>query len=607
MGEVFKCHDLTLMRDVAIKFLSSDATGEAIARFQREAQVLGRLKHANILDVHDFGRSPDGRLFFIMSYLDGFSLAGYLRDHYPLRLEETLSILDQVCAGLENAHNRDILHRDIKPSNVMLVHTDQGRLQVKLIDFGIAKLTQTAEQSMTQKGVAIGTPTYMPPEMVRGEQADVRSDVYSFGVLMFELFTGRLPFIRDTGLETMLMHLNEPVPKLSDSCTGLPQPLVEELERIVSRCMAKNREDRFNSMSEVRTALSKIEPPPNLANAGEELASRAVRQKTKGSFGLLLAFGSIVIVSIGFAVFKQHSNTQSETVPILSKEPLEAEPQRPIPSEEDLDTRSKGSTLTLYREDNHDRVEGNLLTDDEDLEAGSKRYSWVPRWELRKSTSFTAAGLRHLAKLKITSLALGHTATDADALKVLAQIDTLKSLEITSCNELNNEDLAVLSGKKLSKLTLSGSKLNGDVCRYVAKIPDLEYFTLEKIQLTPNQLHSLLKLKDLRRLGFSGMTITSALSKELARLPIDQLDLKYCPIESGAFNNLRSSSIRMLYVECEQHLAYKPEEFKRLQLLNQLELRGIKKADALAIKRLLPNCRIGAKFPQKKLDPFDNL
>jgi Tol biopolymer transport system component len=258
MGEVYRARDTRLGREVAIKVLPEALARDAdrLHRFEQEARTIAALNHPNILAIHDIG-THDGAPFLVSELLEGMTLREKL-EAGPLPVRRAIEYALGFAQGLAAAHEKGIVHRDLKPENVFI--TRDGR--VKVLDFGLAKLVRPEERtetaltlgSGTLPGMVMGTVGYMSPEQVRGEASDARSDIFSFGAVLYEMMTGKRAFKRDTSAETMTAVLREEPPELSD--TGWQGPL--GLQRILTRCLEKSVERRFQSASDLAFAIESL-------------------------------------------------------------------------------------------------------------------------------------------------------------------------------------------------------------------------------------------------------------------------------------------------------------------------------------------------------------
>jgi eukaryotic-like serine/threonine-protein kinase len=257
MGEVYKSTHLTLDRPVVLKLLKKSFLSDPsiVQRFHREARAASRLNHPNSISIIDFGQTEDGTLFMAMEYLSGRSLARVIAEDQPIPEGRVVHIGAQILAALAEAHALGIIHRDLKPENVMLESRRDEPDFVKVLDFGIAKLNEPGDGAgkLTQAGIVCGTPGYMSPEQVRGDELDPRSDLYSVGVILYEMLTAKLPFEADTPMGLVTKHLVEAVPPLGVRKPGLH--VSPGLEALVLSCLAKNREERPGSAEELRASL----------------------------------------------------------------------------------------------------------------------------------------------------------------------------------------------------------------------------------------------------------------------------------------------------------------------------------------------------------------
>jgi len=260
MGVVYRAQHITLKRDLAVKVLLPEFGGkeEFVRRFEREAESASRLAHPHIIAVTDFGRTADGLLFLAMEYLDGRSLSSLIREG-PLPVDRAVTIVRQMLAALNRAHAAGIVHRDLKPDNIMLIDREGHHDFVKILDFGIAKVTEPepGREALTQAGVVFGTPEYLSPEQALGDKIDARADLYATGVILFEMLTGHRPFESDDKMRIISMHLSHPVPRMRSVYPAVDVPAA--LEDVVMQALEKERENRFASASAFLTALEEAE------------------------------------------------------------------------------------------------------------------------------------------------------------------------------------------------------------------------------------------------------------------------------------------------------------------------------------------------------------
>ncbi|MFD6176521.1 MULTISPECIES: Stk1 family PASTA domain-containing Ser/Thr kinase [unclassified Isoptericola] len=371
MAEVHIGHDTRLGRTVAIKVLRSDLARDPsfLARFRREAQSAAALNHPAIVAVYDTGEDtftdPQGATvpipFIVMEYVEGHTVRDILQDGAAVPIEEAIEITAGVLSALEYSHQAGIVHRDIKPANVMITPTGA----VKVMDFGIARAMADSAATMTQTHAVIGTAQYLSPEQARGETVDARSDIYSTGCLLFELLTGRPPFMGDSPVAVAYQHVGQAPQRPSELASDVP----EVLDRIVLKSLAKDRDARYSTAAEFRSDLetalrggdvtapllgaaaagaaatqvlgqggatqvmdpagtsqwgaTAVQPSPGGAPPEEEKKSR------KGLMWTLIAIGAIALATIITLIVINSAGEDNVTVPTLSETitPAEAEQQ----------------------------------------------------------------------------------------------------------------------------------------------------------------------------------------------------------------------------------------------------------------------------------------
>ncbi len=256
MGAVYLAEQVGLGHKVALKFLNRELSQdpELVRRFLNEAKSYARVSHPNAVALHDFGQDEEGNLFIGMEFVEGNDLRRLLTEKRRLPLHDALEIVLQVADVLAFAHEKGVIHRDLKPENIIVRQGMRG-LHVKVLDFGIARLIEEGQARLTAQGTIAGTPRYMSPEQVEGKEIDSRVDVYALGLLFYEMLTGTHPFEGTTIPEILRKQVMQPMPRLT--AAGIDAP---ELEAVILRATAKNREERFRSMTELAQAASGAVP-----------------------------------------------------------------------------------------------------------------------------------------------------------------------------------------------------------------------------------------------------------------------------------------------------------------------------------------------------------
>ena len=331
MGLVLEAEHQRLGQRVALKLLLPEirSMGEITARFEREARAVARLQGPHVARILDVDVLSDGSPFMVMELLRGRELGDELDERTKIPFREAVGYILQACAAMAEAHRMGIVHRDLKPANLFLCETGAHRT-VKVLDFGISKLTGDINASMTTTASAFGTPLYMSPEQVRSvKNVDARADIWSLGVVLYELLSGELPFTHESATGILAAILTEkPVP-IGKRCPEIPRPLADA----VMRALEKNPEDRFSDVRAFAAAIAPYGPPredPTLAAVMLELKGVGKPRSHGKRRNLLLAVTAVLVFGAAgaFVVLQSSSttNTPSPVVPV-------AEPATPaIPS-----------------------------------------------------------------------------------------------------------------------------------------------------------------------------------------------------------------------------------------------------------------------------------
>jgi eukaryotic-like serine/threonine-protein kinase len=321
MGVVYRAERVPLGKAVAVKFLHSIYADDqaSLARFERETRVLSKLTHPNCVSVIDFG--VDSSPYLVMDFAGGITLRAALDDG-KLKLDDAISIIRQVLAGLAHAHSHGIVHRDIKPANIMISDEIGTGRHVRLLDFGLARLATSA--NLTHSSVAIGTPSYMAPEQTLGGEVDVRTDIYQVGVVLFEMLTGERLFVAEDTASLLEMHRSAPVPHLGDVAPTMEQK--PGLDEVLQKALAKDPADRWQTAMDLSAALDDV------------MAGRWRKPKKRGS-GLARL---VLVVLLGGAAYagvnhwRDHKRpppppqlvANPDMVPVVSVDRADAAPER---------------------------------------------------------------------------------------------------------------------------------------------------------------------------------------------------------------------------------------------------------------------------------------
>ncbi len=316
MGAVYKGHDVTLQRDVAIKVMHAHfaQNKDFQGRFLQEARTAARMDHPGIVQVYDFGQDRSA-LYIVMKFIPGDNLEKMLRDLRVqdkwITVNESVLLIQQVAKALDYAHRQGVLHRDIKPGNVMIEPEPTEGLPYRAIltDLGLAKLAQGG--IVTQDGTSMGTPAYMSPEQALGNPTDSRSDVYSLGVLLFELATGRLPFPARSLADAIQYHVQTPPPAPRSIRPDLP----EVLEQIILKTLEKEPGKRFQSAAALATALKAI--------AKTTVTLRSAPSPLQATVSLFTQYQQSLIEQRGQSVleeFEQPSKVPQDRIQVLDQD-----------------------------------------------------------------------------------------------------------------------------------------------------------------------------------------------------------------------------------------------------------------------------------------------
>lgn len=562
MSTVYKARDQVLKRHVAVKLLRAGGRSEEqLIRLQREARAICQLKHNNIIEVYDFIVGDGNMPVLAMEYLKGESLDSLIKRDGPLPIEETIIICDQISDALSYAHQHHIMHRDLKPANIIIQSKDP--LQIKVIDFGIAKLLDE-DGSLTSSGTIVGTPSFISPEQARGDDADYRGDIYSLGCLMYTILTGRPPFRGPTMVETLHAQIHESAPSLNEANPQFDYP--PELEKIVTKALQKDPLDRYQTMDEMRLDLNALVQPAN-----EEFETVSDAPNATDSAKIEIKFFPIALLTVLLLLGVVSYQIVKNVTPS---------------AELDQMTTGKYSASTELEKENKivERKHGRGTWYSP---AGTKlTESHVQQFEALKvqrlsvaHTDVTDAQLERIAKLPLILLDIRDTKISNKGIQTICdkrpdlqalivekcpnidsegyrKIAELKNLHVLSLRDTNvsDADVEVLSTLKgLYLLYISHSPNITDACiPHLLRMEDLYSVRFDQTKVTPKGINQLAPMKKLLFLGIGQLNITdenmpnfsnnismidfhgNPISPEALRakvLPLPELwylDLRYC-------------------------------------------------------------------------------
>lgn len=532
-GAIFKARHVLLDKVVAIKLLNHESA-EHLMRFQQEAKTLAKLSHPNIIQVLELGSDKNGGPYLVMDWFEGCTLREHLAKLGAMPLAEAIPLLVQICRAISAAHRQGVLHRDIKPSNIMVARNRSGHLDVKLVDFGIAKDIGN-KPSYTQSGAAIGTPLYMSPEQAAGKKISVRSDLYSLGCVMYEVFTGHPPFEADSSVEVLQKHRCEQPPKLKAKNRKVMVP--PHIEALIYKLLSKAPEDRPESAQQVAAALEGSgEAKPSLAKI---LFSRKTLTRSTIALALLVVAAMIFHEISGLNVLPNDLHKWLTKTTSLSK------PKRHVPetlvSLTDYaaqKTRTKTAKVgpaqkavnwarlglndeSLAAEVGpHWQIEKLFLTGNPITDKGLKSLSILPLEELDISyTAATGSGLKHLQKPELLKkLNMDNAFVTNEALNALKSLRNLDDLSVSD-NQKVTTLTAVRQLHKLTRLSAGKTKLDYKGLLPLEQCQQLIYLKLSGVKMTPAMIQIVSSLKNLRVLEIKDAQLTDESIKSIAKIP----------------------------------------------------------------------------------------
>ncbi|MCC7527027.1 MAG: protein kinase [Candidatus Melainabacteria bacterium] len=653
MGVIYKAKHPVLNRLVAIKMLHGHLVSDAIIkRFQQEAEAVSTLDHRNIIHVHDYGVSEHNQPYMVMDFVEGKPLSDVLQTT-PLSMEAVINIVIQLTEGLQHAHDRGVLHRDLKPSNIMVTDYDCAFPEVKIVDFGIAKVLESEKTRMTQTGELIGTPQYMSPEQCRGGTLDARSDIYALGCVLFEAITGKALFAGHSMVSVIVDQMNTAPRTLHEARPDMTFP--GQLEDLVAKALAKDPADRYQSMTEFSQDLIEVQKiiARQSASAWSKIRVWRLNKEQRNLFLLMLGsfatLGTVAITSISFIKVVHDSQIRHIKKVVLSDPQAEkatisgaksAERRRLLPylnmekaDDEllrtffDVETgvtrfdlqnhhitssgipyiSSQSQVESLHLENNQikdsdltfiatmPKLERLYLDCSKVTDEGMKKLSGMSKLTgvSLSGTQISDRGVEHLAKLKLTSLALSNTKISGKALSIASRFENLERLELGTFCPKGEKNLAALAkAKALEVLELKDNQLSVEDLADVATIASLKSLDLANCSIEDGALQNLKSLPHLKVLDLSSTELSPSKVKEIAQLPaLVTLELKSSDVNDETLAQVANLMPGLQNLDLKNTVVTEKGvlQLSNLSELKSVELRGcaVSKKSADMLKKAL--------------------
>lgn len=477
-GIVYLCRDRLLEKRVAIKCLRT-LTADQLMGFQAEAKSTSLLKHVGVVAVLDFGVTSGGAPYMVMEYAEGKTLEQRLKESGPLPTKLAIKIFLRIAEALEYAHSKGIFHRDLKSSNILILDENSANPDVRLIDFGVARLKHAIQASTLAQGTTIvGTPAYMPPDQAAGQSYDVQSEIYALGCTMFEGLTGRTPFVGETALETIAMHAHEKVPALSDVRGDIF--FSEDLEWIVQTCLAKEKGDRFASMADLANALSTLDSARTLGdNSTSGRLTTSMRAPGVRPRGKLKRFA--IYSLIFFACLMPALIVYMVIQPLEDKKTAEKDSSifsefSGLPANDPMDTGTVGRGLE-HNQGEYKITDGN----DDELTGLFEPQNPPVRTLYFKGGSYTGACLAKVADLpRIIGLEFVDVLINDRDFKFLSQCKNLEKLEFAHCDRITGSCLKYAEGSRnLAFIQFKGGKFSDENLKFLKNSKSIKIVSIE--------------------------------------------------------------------------------------------------------------------------------
>ena len=513
LGEVYLARDPQLARNVAVKCLMA-VDDETVVIFHREAKIASKLHHRNIVGTLDFGTTEGGRPYIAFEYFKGISLEQLISErggHLDEKFVRKLFIA--VTNALAYIHEHKVFHRDMKPSNIMVNLDDADSMQMRIIDFGVSAIKEDIQnRSLAQGKTIVGTPVYMSPDPVRGEEFDARSEVYSLGCIMYECLVGEPPFDAPSTAEVLDLHMSEEPPPLRKVYPDVQ--VSRELEQIILKCLRKDKNERFQTMLELADALDK---PYFVGSDMPPIESQFAVEKDSISKPIsisIIAGAVILTLAVGFAAYSILSNSTAGNDPLNTSESVKELTQ-------DKRLQAKPVDMELF-EANDDKANGAYLSGARGVAKLRKLAAakQVKKMVTLKDLTIDSALIHDLAVVRPQVIQIFNMdMADREVFRQLRSVQSLQELNFHACSGIQPADLAALDDMpKLSSLLLVGCSISDEHLYALRKNK-----RLEKVVLDGNKDLTMKGLLNFERKP-NEMPVAVWLNEgELTKLSVDQI------------------------------------------------------------------------------------
>jgi serine/threonine protein kinase len=534
MSVVYKAEDVLLNRVVAVKVLHSHSAlnPQNVLRFRQEAMAASKIDHPNVIRIYEFNIPENGQPYLVMDYIQGQSLAEFIKENGPIELRRAVSILGTICDGLQCAHDAGVVHRDLKPGNIMLLKDATGKQTLKIVDFGIAKLlTEDAQgHALTQTGEVFGSPLYMSPEQCYGRPLDRRSDLYALGCVMYEICTGQPPIKGKSMLETIQMHTTAFPPPAATVNPGIK--CGDKFDAIIFKALAKDPDDRYQTTAEFKTALEKLFDN----QAPDRSEPKTFLQKYQLPVGLCAA---ILVASLGYALIQKlpvaspKADRSGKNVATIDKtDPSSIKnPQSSTNGTNQLQpvaTATQNANAKADAGANPDAYTDISCYDDNDLK--SKLQERDPHTVTRLSA----------ANSKLTDAGL----------KLIDNKLNLNYLNLQQCKSITDKSGPTVARQtNLQRLNASKTAIGDSFLKDISALKHLNYAWIHATNITGDGMQYVAKLPELTELAISGTPIKNTGFKKLSDLKLNILRARRTLITGEALKNLEAmQSLTLLTV-----------------------------------------------------------